>query len=211
MVNPFLILLPKISLINAQQRTTVKKSIPLMLTLILTLIQLVVSAQSVTFALKTSPNVGFTFDSIEKYKNGIILPSFVILRVESVGTEWDLYMGTTTVAGGFFDVNTTYGTSGNASLPVSILQARVSNASGTSQTGSSFFNLTDIATPTYLIGSAANDASVACGSAGANVAGTYTVQPQCYQFKVDLKATPGLTYRAGSYSARVDFILIQDL
>jgi hypothetical protein len=189
----------------------VKKSSPLILTLLLALFHHLVSAQSVSFALKTSPNINLTFDTIEKYKNGIVIPSFVTLKVESVGTEWDLYMGTTTTSGGFFDANTTYGISGNSSVPVNILQARVFNASGTSQTGSSFFTLTDISNPTYLIGSAANNAAVACGSVGANSPGSYATQPQCYQFKVDLKATPGLSYKAGSYSLRVDFVLIQDL
>jgi len=169
------------------------------------------AAQSVSFALKTTPNNSFIFDTIEKYQNGIILPNYLTLKVESVGTEWDLYVGTTTGTGGIFDINTAYGTSGNASIPVGILQARITNTSNTSQTGSSFFNLTDIATPTYVIGTSADDAAIACGSTGANAAGSYTSQPQCYSFKVDLKATPGLTYKAGSYSLRVDFILVQDL
>lgn len=198
------------SLNAQQQRTTVKKT-PLILTLSLTLLHFSLLAQSVSFALKTSPNVSFVFDTIDKYNYGIVLPSFVTLKVETVGTEWDLYVGTTTTTGGVFDVNTTYGTSGISSIPVSILQARVYNASGTSQTGTSFFNLTDIATPVYLIGSAANDPAVACSGSGTNVAGSYTTQPQCYSFKVDLKATPGLNYKAGFYSLRVDFVLIQDL
>ncbi|MFD2162962.1 hypothetical protein ACFSJU_11210 [Paradesertivirga mongoliensis] len=187
------------------------KKTALILTLSLVLLNLAASGQSVSFALKTSPNLNFVFDSIDKYNKGIVIPSFVTLKVDAVGTEWDLYMGTTTTASGLFDVNTSYGTSGNSSIPVSILQARVYNASGTSQTGTSFFNLTDIATPVYMIGSAANDASVNCASSGTNVAGSYTTQPQCYSFKVDLKATPGLTYKAGSYSLRIDFVLIQDL
>jgi hypothetical protein len=188
----------------------VKKFLPLiLLALLLPYSQL--TAQSVSFALKTTPSNSFIFDTIAKYQNGIILPNYLTLKVESTGTEWDLYVGATTSTGGIFDVNSVYGTSGNASIPVSILQARVTNTSNTSQTGSSFFNLTDIATPTYVIGTSADDAAIACGSTGANVAGSYTSQPQCYSFKVDLKATPGLTYKAGSYSLRVDFILVQDL
>lgn len=188
-----------------------KKSASLALTLALIFLHTALLAQSVSFALKTSPNASFVFDSIDKYNNGIVIPSFATLKVEAVGTEWDLYVGTTTTTGGQFDVNTTYGTSGISSIPVSILQARVFNASGTSQTGSSFFNLTDIANPVYLIGTTGNDAPVNCTAAGTNVAGSYTTQPQCYTFKVDLKATPGLNYRTGSYSLRVDFVLIQDL
>lgn len=188
-----------------------KKLASLILTLSFLLLKSVVFAQSVSFAVKTSPNVDLVFDTIDKYKNGIILPSFLTLRVESIGTEWDLYVGTSTATGGFFDLNNAYSSTGNSMIPVGILQARVSNPANTSLTGSSFFNLTDISNPTYLIGSTANDATVNCGTTGANVPGSYSSSPQCYTFKVDLKANPGLNYRAGSYALRVDFVLIQDL
>jgi hypothetical protein len=168
-------------------------------------------AQSVSFALKTSPSSTLTFDTFDKYQYGIVLPNFVTLKVETIGTEWDLYVGTTTTVAGVFDMNNSYGTTGSASIPVNILQARVYTTSNSTQTGTSFFNLNDIASPTYLIGSSANDAAITCGSVGTNVAGSYTSDPQCYNFKVDLKATPGLGYRAGSYSLRIDFILVQDL
>lgn len=168
-------------------------------------------AQSVSFAMKTSPNAGFVFDTIDKYRNGIILPAALTLKVESIGSEWDLYVGTNTSTGGFFDVINNYSSSGNSAVPVSVLQARVFNVSNTSLTGTSFFSLSDISNPVYLIGSAADDVAVTCNGQGTNIAGSYSSQPQCYTFKVDLKATPGLNYSAGSYSLRVDFVLIQDL
>lgn len=168
-------------------------------------------AQSLNFALKTSPHVSLVFNSIEKYKNGIVIPNFLNLKVEAIGTEWDLYVGTSTITEGTFDTNYSYGSSGNPSIPVSILQARVTNASNTSLTGNSFFNLSDISNPVHIIGSAVADPTVNCGGAGTNAPGSYTSQPQCYTFRVDLKAIPGFDYRAGSYSARIDFILIQDL
>jgi hypothetical protein len=189
----------------------VKKIKLSILTIFFALITTAAFAQSVSFALKTSPNVNLTFDSIEKYKNGIIVPNFLNLKVEAVATEWDLYVGTTTVTNGIFDTNYSYGTSGNPSVPVSVLQARVSNTSNTSQTGNTFFNLTDISNPVHLIGSNANDPTINCGSTGTNAPGSYTTQPQCYNFRVDLKANPGFDYKAGSYSLRIDFILIQDL
>lgn len=168
-------------------------------------------AQSVSFALKTNPNTTITFNTFDKYQYGIVVPNFLSLKVEAVGTEWDLYVGTTSVSAGYFDLNNSYSTTGSAAIPVSILQARVHTTSNTSQTGTSFFGLTDIAAPTYLIGSSANDAAITCGTTGTNVAGSYISDPQCYNFKVDIKATPGLGYRSGSYSLRVDFILVQDL
>lgn len=188
-----------------------KNSIPLIAVFLFIVFIQDLKAQSVSFALKTSPNVSFEFNTIEKYQNGIVLPGFLTLNVEATGTEWDLYVGTTTTSNGFFDLNTSYGSSGNSSIPVNILQARLYNTSNTSQTGTSFFNLSDLSNPVYLIGSSGNDASVACGTTGANAAGSYSSQPSCYSFKVDLKATPGLNYRAGSYSLRIDFVLVQDL
>jgi len=189
----------------------VKKSTPLIITLGLILFHSALLAQSVSFALKTSPNASFVFDTIDKYRSGIIIPSYLTLKVEATSTEWDLYVGTTTVTGGVFDVNSSYGTSGISAVPVNILQARVYNASNTSQTGTSFFSLSDISNPVYIIGSTANDAAIGCASSGTNIAGSYSSQPQCYTFKVDLKANPGLNYRAGSYALRVDFVLVQDL
>ena len=65
-----------------------------------------------------------------------------------------------------------------------------------------------------MIGSSANDPAVTCADIiplGTNQPGDYSSDPGCYRFKVDLKLVPGLTYRPGFYSLRVDFILIEDL
>lgn len=188
-----------------------KKSTPLFLTLFLLVFHTALIAQTVNFALKTGPSVNFVFDSIDKYNNGIVIPSFLTLRVEA-GTKWDLYVGTNTSTGGFFDVNTSYSSTGISSIPVNVLQARISNASHTSPKDNVFFGLTDISNPEYLIGSPATDAaSNVCPSSGTNTAGSYTTEPQCYTFKVDLKAKPGLGYRPGSYSLQIDFVIVPDL
>ena len=184
---------------------------PLILAFLFFCCSLASKGQAVSLALKSSPNVNLQFDTMEKYRKGIILPAFLTLNVEATGTEWDLYVGTTTSINGFFDVISSYSTTGNTAIPVSILQARVHNSSNTSQTSTSFFNLSDLSNPVYVIGSAGNDVSIPCGTTGANGAGSYSSQPSCYSFKVDLKATPGFDYRAGLYSLRVDFILVQDL
>lgn len=170
--------------------------------------------QSGGFDLKTSPNVDFVFNTLEKYENGIVLPHVLELKVTVTGAEWDLYMGTTTTTAGSWNVTSTYSNVGISPPPVSILQARVYNMSNTQQTGGSFFPLTDVATPVYLIGSTANDATVNCGDAvptGTNTAGDYITSPACYKFNVDLKIDPGFSYRPGLYTARVDFYIIEDL
>ena len=173
-----------------------------------------VTAQSGGFELTTSPNADFIFNTLEKYQNGIVIPHVLTLNVNVSGAQWDLYMGATTTTAGSWNVSATYSNVGISPPPVSILQARVYNLSNTQLTGGGFFPLTDVATPIYLIGSTANDPAVSCGDpvpTGTNVAGDYISSPSCYKFNVDLKVTPGFTYRPGFYTLRVDFYIIEDL
>jgi len=166
------------------------------------------------FDLTTSPNVDFTFNTFEKYQNGIIVPHVLQLNINVSGAEWDLYMGATTNVAGSMNVISSYSNVGISPPPISIVQARVYNLSNTQQTGGAFFPVTDVATPIYLIGSAANDPTVTCGDpvpTGTNVPGDYLTSPSCYKFNLDLKITPGFTYRPGLYTVRVDFYIIEDL
>jgi hypothetical protein len=172
------------------------------------------AAQSCDIALTTSPSVNFTFNTIDEYLNGIVVPNVLELKLVTISTEWDLYIGTTTITPGSWNVSTHYSTVGISPPPVSLIEARVYNSNSTSQTGTGFFPLTDIATPTYIIGTNANDPAVDCADpvpAGTNKEGDYLTSPGCYKFKVDLKIKPGFNYRPGLYTLRVDFILIRDL
>lgn len=172
------------------------------------------AAQSVTFELKTSPNLDFTFNTLDEYTNGILLPAALELKVNAIGTQWDLYIGTTTTAAGSWNVTTTYSSVGISPPPISLLEARVYNSNNTSLTGTGFFPLADIAIPVYIIGSNANDPTVNCADivpTGTNEPGDYTSTPSCYKFKVDLKINPGFNYRPGLYTLRVDYVLIEDL
>jgi len=170
-----------------------------------------VSAQTVEFGITSlSSTISFDFNTIENYRTGIIKYNAFELLVDVTGSQWDLYVGATTTSTGYLDVTSTYSTSG-VLPPVSILQMQVRNANNTSLV-SGFSPITDIATPTYLIGSAAApDLSVSCPNNGTNTAGNYLSSPGCYKFNVDLKINPGFTYKSGLYSLRIDYILIQDL
>ena len=172
-----------------------------------------VKAQSVAYASKTSPTIELTFNSISKYMNGITIPNALTLNINADLTQWDLYVGATTVTPGELDVTTQYSSNGT-NPTVDLMEIRLRNVSSTSL-ASGFFPLTDIASPTYIIGTnLAPDAAINCTDfppTGTNVAGDYISQPECYKFNVDLRIVPGLTHRAGLYTLRIDFILARDL
>jgi len=183
----------------------------LLMLLFALLCELTVNSQSVSFGITSaSSNISFDFNTINKYKTGIIQYNAFELNVDVTGTQWDLYVGATTSVSGDFDVSSTYSSTGIIP-PISILKMQFRNSSNTSLM-SGFFPLSDIASPTYIIGtSAAPDLSISCPNVGTNVAGSYTSNPGCYKFNVDMKITPGFTYKSGLYTLRIDYILIQDL
>ncbi len=174
------------------------------------------SAQAVNIDLATSANVDFTFDNINKLLYGIVQPNAITLNVEAVGTQWDLYIGTVTAVAGTWDNATYYTGTGNGAIPVGIMEMRVHNLSNTSQI-SGYVPLQDIATSTLdIIGNhlSSPDPTVNCADLihiGTNTAGTYATDPQCYQFKVDLKIVPGIAYRPGLYTLQIEFIIAEDL
>ncbi|MCC9166467.1 hypothetical protein [Pontibacter harenae] len=172
-------------------------------------------AQSVSFQLKASPNLAFVFDTFNKYQQGITQYNALQLNVEAVGTQWDLYVGTSTQTPGYWDVGQTYASLyGNPSPPSDLLQIRVTNINRTTQTGSAFVPVPDIANPLYLIGGSLNpDATTPCATPGTatNTEESYLTSPSCYKFDVDYKLLPGLGYRAGQYNLRVDFWIVADL
>jgi hypothetical protein len=191
-----------------------KRYISLFIHILFVVMSSEIKAQSLSFDAKSSPDLDFTFNSIQKYINGITVAHALELNINAIGSEWDLYIGATTTAAGSFNVINSYSNTGTTPPPVSLIQARIYDSNNTPISGSGFFPLTDIATPTYIIGSSSNDAAVNCGDAvptGTNTPGSYLTDPECYKFKVDLKLVPGLTYRPGLYTLRIDFIIIEDL
>lgn len=167
------------------------------------------TGQSVSFDLKTSPNITFDFNTIQEYINGITYMNSVTLNINTT-EQFDLYVGATTTAVGFWDVTSIYSNSGTPP-PISILKLQFRNGSSTSLM-SGFFPLQDISTPTYIVGTnAGSDASLVCPNNGTNVAGDYLTNPNCYKFNVDLRIVPGFTYQSGLYTLRIDYVIIQDL
>lgn len=163
-------------------------------------------SQSVNFRAKTSPSISFDFNTIQKYKTGITQYGVVELNIEANATQWDLYVG----ANGSWNTVSTYSTTG-VTPPVDLVELRFRNTSNT-QNVSGFFNLQDISTPTYVIGSsAAPDISVSCPNTGTNTSGDYLSSPNCYSFDVDMRINPDFSYQAGQYTLEIKYVIIQDL
>jgi len=168
---------------------------------------------SLTFELKTASDVKFSFTTIQDYLSGIIKFNVITLNIKAIGTEWDLYVKTTTNVAGYWDEAGIYYSTSGEKPPVNILELRFNNINKTAN-DDNFFPVTNI--PVYVIGSSNNDPSISCGlNQPTNVPGNYLDNPSCYKFNVDMKIKPGMNlpnvYRAGIYTLRVDFILVEDL
>jgi hypothetical protein len=163
----------------------------------------------VSFDFKTSPHILFDFNTIQKYESGIAYMNAVTLNIDA-GKSFDLYVGAETTNAGKWDVISTYSNIG-AEPTIDILEIQFRNANSTSLI-SGFFQLQDIATPTYIIGSNLSpEADIACPANGTNAAGDYNSNPGCYKFRVDLKIKPGFTYQSGQYYLEVKFVIVEDL
>jgi hypothetical protein len=173
-------------------------------------------AQTVSIDLATPSTVEFTFNTINKLLYGIVIPNAIVLNIEATGGQWDLYVGSVTTIAGTWDNAQYYTTSGNGAPPVNLLQMRVHNLSNTPQI-SGYVPIQDIATSTLdIIGNhlSAPDPAINCGDiipVGTNTPGSYTTDPQCYQFRVDLKMAPGTIYRPGLYTLQLEYIIAEDL
>ncbi|MFO8054613.1 MAG: hypothetical protein R6U19_05550 [Bacteroidales bacterium] len=166
--------------------------------------------QSVSFEAKTTPDLDFVFNTVQDYQTGIVKMNAVSLNVSVSGTNWDMYVGSETTNAGFWDVVSTYSYSGSAPT-ADIIELRFRNANNTSQQNG-FFSLTDIASPTYIIGSpSAPDPSIYCPNTGTNTAGDYLTEPSCYEFNVDIRINPDYSFQAGLYTLTIKYVIIEDL
>jgi hypothetical protein len=165
--------------------------------------------QSLSFEVVSNPDVDFVFNTIQKYQTGIVAMNAITLRVTATGVSWDLYVGAQTDLAGTWDVISSYGLSGELPI-VALLKIRFRNTANTALIPD-YFDLTDISSPTYVIGSAIDDPGVSCPDQGTNEPGSFLAQPQCYQFNVDLRITPGFDLRPGLYRLHIKYVLVENL
>ncbi len=171
--------------------------------------------QSVDVEISSDPNIELSFNTVAKLTNGIVIPNAITVNITAVGTTWDLYAGAVTSVAGTWDNAQYYSSGGNGTIPVNILSMRAHNLSNTT-VSSGYIPMQDIASSTMdIIGNHfAPDPLVNCSDlnhVGTNATGSYLNDPQCYQFRIDLKATPGIFYRPGVYTMQIVFIIAQDL
>lgn len=177
--------------------------------LILPLINTTVVAQTtVGFEGITSPNCDFTFDTMEKYKSGLVKYNLLQLNVVS-DKRWDLYVAANVAVADSWDVDQYYSNSG-PNPDIDILSLRFRNASNTSNEPT-FFPIRHTSDPVYIIGTDGTDGDVLCGAGHTNVAGTYVTESNCYQFNVDVRVKPEMGDRAGSYHMEIVFTILEDI
>ncbi len=176
-------------------------------------------AQKVQFDLKTSPNISFDFNTIQKYNTGIVYLNAMTLNLEvedppapGSAISFDLYVGaedetlnSTTVWHEIQSYSNTGTTPG-----VDLVQLRFRNTNSTSQVNG-FFNLTEYANPTYIIGTPAKDGIINCPLQGTNEAGKYDTNPGCFKFRVDIKIKPDFTYKSGLYELYIHYRIVENL
>jgi len=167
-------------------------------------------SQSLSFELKESPDVDFVFNTVQKYQTGVLVPNAMTLRIIADGVNWNLYVGAQTDAPGLWNEIVPYSPFGDHP-PVDILELNFRNTANTSQVHG-FFPLSDINSPTYIIGSEnPGDPSIDCPEQGTNTPGDYLSQPQCYRFNVDLRVVPGFNLKPGLYNLVITYVIVEDL
>jgi len=176
--------------------------------LFFTIITLPGVGQTLDLAITKGSDLTFTFNTIRSYATGGILGNASEVTVEST-VEWDLYVGTETTVAGFWDLVQSYSDAGSDNIPVSILEVRANSPGLTSQEAA-FFQLSDISTPTFLIGSNVDDPNTGSGI-GTNDPGDGLADPNSHRFRISYKLTPGFDYSPGIYTLTVLFTIAEDL
>lgn len=164
--------------------------------------------QTLDLTITKGADLSFTFNTIRSYTLGGVLGNASEVTVESTA-EWDLYVGAETSVTGFWDLIQSYSNAGDDNIPVGILEIRANSPGLTSQEAA-FFQLQDISTPTFLIGSNVDDPTIGTGI-GTNDPGDGTSDPFSHRFRISYKLTPGFDYSPGIYSLTVLFTIAEDL
>ncbi len=166
------------------------------------------AGQTLDISITRGTDLDFTFNTIQKYINGVIVANATEFLIES-SAQWDLYVGTQTNTPGQWDLLTSYASAGSNIIPVSILEIRAASPAGTSQQAA-FVPLQDISNPVYLIGSGADDLLTTTG-VGTNAPGDPVNDAFTHRFRIDYRLVPGMNYTPGVYSLTVVFTLAEDL
>lgn len=176
--------------------------------LIFSIFTYTMSGQTLDLAITKGTDINFTFNTIRSYSTGGVLGNASEVTIEST-VEWDLYVGAETAVAGFWDLVQSYSDAGSDNIPVSILEVRANSPGLTSQEAA-FFQLSDISTPTFLIGSTGNDPTTGSGI-GTNDPGDGLTDPFTHRFRISYKLTPGFDYSPGIYTLTVLFTIAEDL
>lgn len=171
-----------------------------------------VTSQTNTFQLKRSPNINFSFNSVNDYISGVTFYGAMELNI-TAASNWELKVGAVTNVIDEWNNVVNY-SSGGVEPSVSILELRFRNSNNTSLL-SGFVPLSDISAPLIVIGDGSGGAGdIPCPGLGTNMPGSYTTSPGCYSFDVDLRIVPGMPatgIKGGVYQLTIEFLLMEVL
>jgi len=164
-------------------------------------------------------NLDFTFDSFQKYVNGITISGATQLRLtvlpNNASCKWKLrvYVDNNPSAptpNNEWETLNSYGGSGNTPL-IDLLEVRIYNGCNTPINSGVYQSFTPL-NGSYI--DIINDIVLnPAGSCGPNVngAGSYLSNYKEFSFTIDYRLRPGLSYKAGAYQLSLRFCLVEDV
>ena len=168
----------------------------------------------------TPANESFTFDTFSKYNGGITISGSTLLRLKVLpnngACKWILRMyvdnnGGATPVNEWEAITPSYGTSGVIPT-LDLIDVKVYNGCGTPINSGVYQNFAPITGSSIdIINNIALIPAGSCAGLNVNGAGTYLTNYNEFNFTIDYRIVPGLTYTPGMYQLILKFCLVEAL
>jgi hypothetical protein len=165
----------------------------------------------------TPGNIDFTFDNFSKYNGGITFSGATLLRLKVLANDasckWALRMYIENNGGGTpgdeWETSFPYSASG-VKPTLDLIQVKVYNGCNTPISSGIYQNFAAANwDPIDIISDATLNVAGSCIT-NVNGPGSYLTNYNEYNFTVDYRIVPGLTYAAGMYTLNIHFCLVEE-
>lgn len=174
----------------------------------------------VTLTLSGQTNLDFTYDTFGKYLGGITQNGVTRLRINvsnnitnNPDCRWNLVVYIENGGSGTpnDEWESVYSQSLSGNPPkLDVLQMRITNQCGTSQTGNQFFDV-PIAVGTPIMVITNTGVTIPAGSCVTNVngPGNSSTNYDEYNFDIDYRIQPGVGLKSGIYQLKIRYVLAE--